>query len=157
MIRIDIASLKAGVNRLEFAPAAEDLELDPEEFSDVQVRAEVDVRAEQILVRFDAEALAHLVCDRTLKPFTQDVNGSYAVLFTSQEGMGLDGVDDVRTYSASDRTIDISEPVRDTLILALPTKRVAPGADDIEIPNRFGEGDEGEIDPRWEALRGLRN
>lgn len=156
MIRIDIASLKGGVNRLEFAPPADQLELEPEVFSNVRVRAEVDVQADQILVRFDADAVAHLVCDRTLKPFTQDVSGSYVVLFTSREGMGLDGVDDVRTYTASDRTIDISEPVRDTLILALPTKRVAPGADDVEIPNRFGEGDEGEIDPRWEALRGLR-
>ncbi len=157
MIRIDIASLKGGVNRLEFTPSAEELELDSEVFSDVEVRAELDVRADQILVRFDADAVAHLVCDRTLKPFTQNVSGSYAVLFTSAEATGLDGVDDVRTYSATDRTIDISEPVRDTLILALPTKRIAPGADEVEIPNRFGEVDEGEIDPRWEALRGLRN
>ncbi|MBT8401286.1 MAG: DUF177 domain-containing protein [Rhodothermia bacterium] len=156
MIRIDIASLKGGVNRLEFEPPAEELELDPEVFSNVQVRAEVDVRADQILVRFDADARARLVCDRTLKPFTQDVSGSYAVLFSSRDDMGMDGVDDVRTYAASDRTIDISEPVRDTLILALPTKRIAPGADDVEIPNRFGEADEEEIDPRWEALRGLR-
>ncbi len=156
MVRIDIASLKGGVNRLEFEPLAEELELDPNLFSDVRVRAEVDVRSDQILVRFEAAALAHLICDRTLKPFTQDVSGSYAVLFSSRERMTMEGVDDVRSFSASDRTIDVSEPVRDTLILALPTKRVAPGADHVEIPNRFGEADEEEIDPRWEALRGLR-
>ena len=45
----------------------------------------------------------------------------------------------------------------DTVLLAVPARKVAPGAEDIEIPTAFGTpGAEAAIDPRWEALRSLQ-
>ncbi|MDX1428726.1 MAG: DUF177 domain-containing protein [Rhodothermales bacterium] len=156
MLRIDIASLRRGANEVIFEPSADELDLDSDEFSGIRVDADVDVRQDQVVVRFVATAEAHLICDRTLRPFTEAVKGTYAMLFSSRGETQVEGMDDVQSFSASEPVIDITEAVRDTLILAVPTKRLAPGADEIEIPSRFGGQADGEIDPRWEALRRLR-
>ena len=59
----------------------------------------------------------------------------------------------------SERLIDLADAVRDTLLLAVPARKVAPGAEDVEIPTVFGAptaADGTPIDPRWEALRALQ-
>ena len=52
----------------------------------------------------------------------------------------------------------MTEAVRDTLVLAVPARKVAPGAEDLDLPTVFGApAAEAAIDPRWEALRSLRS
>ncbi len=127
-------------------------------FSDIEVRLVLDYRSREIVAQFEADAEVDLVCDRTLRPFTQHVDGSYVLLFTADEVPEHGEYDDVRGFTPSDRYIDLTEAVRDTLVLAVPTRRIAPGAEDVELPTRFGEaaGDE-DVDPRWDALKKLRN
>ena len=157
MVHIEIAPLHRGLNTIELRPSADDLDLDPAEFSEIVVDSQVDVRADRILVRFSVASDAHMICDRTLRPFTERVSGSYAVLLSAQAEVAADDVDDVRVFSPSDRAIDISDAIRDTLILALPARRLAPGADEVEIPDRFGDAEsDSQPDPRWEALRRLQ-
>ena len=160
MLDVRIASLGSGVHRFHLEPAPGDLDLTDEAFDDVGFEAiEVDVTLDltptRIVASFHARAVAHLLCDRTLEPFSQPVEGAYTVLFTADAEMAEAGGDDVRFFTPAEPSIDLAEPVRDTLLLALPTRHAAPGAEDADLPMQFGAKED--MDPRWETLRRLRD
>ena len=159
MLPVRLAALKPGVHHLHFTPTADDLGLDPALFGDVAVEARLDVGTGRIVAHLDARATAHLVCDRTLVPFDEPVAGGYDVLYTNDAALAADGDDDVRYVAPSEPFLDLADVVHDTLLLALPTRRVAPGADASDLPLSFGAAsDEPDaLDPRWEALRRLRD
>ncbi|MEF8796472.1 MAG: DUF177 domain-containing protein [Salinivenus sp.] len=165
MLTVDIASLSPGTHRLELSPSAEEADLDPTTFEDLHVEAELQCHRDRILVELRATATAELTCDRTLQPFEQAVEGRYSVLFGPPEMVGQDGeaFDEVRPLAASDQEIDLTDIVRDTLLLALPQRQIAPGAEDEPIDRAFGapddeeEDDETPVDPRWSELQKLRD
>ena len=158
MVRIELAKLRPGINELSLTPSPESLDVDPDVISDVRVEVQLDVSKDKIVVRYSTLAVAHLVCDRTAKEFSQDVEGSHLVLFTSDDSSSVeDDSYDVRAFASSDRYLDVTEEVRDTLVLSLPARRIAPGAEDIAIPTRFGDEEDEGTDPRWDELKKLQN
>lgn len=162
MLTVDITSLSSGIHQLEMTPTAEAASLDPTTFGDLRVEAELQLHRDRILVKLHATATAELTCDRTLKEYEQPVEGTYNVLFGPPSMVGQEGeeFDEVRPLNPSDQEIDLTDVVRDTLLLALPQRQVAPGAEDEPIAREFGATEEEEdesIDPRWEELRELRD
>ncbi len=165
MFGLDITALKPGLHQQTLTPAPDDLGLDIETFADIVVEINLDHEEDRDLVAFTARATATLECDRTLVPFQQSVQGNYAILFVLSEKLAHyatddDSDDDVRPLPQPGQPLDLTEPVRDTLLLALPTRRVAPGAEDKDLPVQFGaltDEDGNPMDPRWDALRKLRD
>jgi len=107
-------------------------------------------------------ATAQLTCDRTLQPYEEPVTGHYSLLFGPPSMVGQEGeeFEEVRPLTPSDRELDLTDVVRDTLLLALPQRRVAPGAEEESIDREFGAPEEEEddpVDPRWDELRKLRD
>lgn len=164
MLRIDLAPLGEGIHRFAFDPEPATLELDPEQFADIDVEVILDYHNRRALATLTARAVATLECDRTLQMFDLPVEGTYSVLFVPAALGGAGAEDDdayseVRVLDPSQHEIDLTEAARDTLVLALPARRVAPGAEDMELQTVYGEpeDEESDIDPRWEALRKLRS
>lgn len=160
MFTIQIGALEPGVHTLTLEADAQALDLDPEKFTNVEVDARLDVSERRILVWLAARAAARLECDRTLRPFDQVIEGTYHLLFTLPGSMSVDGdaYDEVRPMEPTDTEIDVTDAVRDTILLAVPARCVAPGAEEEEIPTEFG-APEGEpaVDPRWAPLRELKS
>lgn len=166
MVTVDIASLSPGIHHVEFAPSAEAAGLDPSTFDDIRVEAELQYHRNRILVRLSAAATAELTCDRTLRPYEQSVEGRYSLLFGPESMVGKEGeeFEEVRPLDPHDNELDLTDVVRDTLLLALPQRRVAPDAPDEPVERQFGAPSDDErddaspdpIDPRWDELRKLR-
>ncbi len=158
MIYVDISTLSDGLHEIVLNPTAESLDLDPETFSSIETSVRLDIGDRQILCRIDAKADAVLICDRTLEPFTESVGGEFTVLFTEDPGEIVADDDTIVLLDPSARSLDITEMVRDTLLLSIPLRKVAPAARDAELQLEFGgPADDAEaIDPRWEALRKLK-
>ena len=159
MVRLDIAGFKSGERSQQFQLEPADLDLEKDSFTGIRLDAELNREGDRILVSIDIEGTAHLICDRTSELFSQEVRGTHSILFVPHdrvEALGQDA-DDVGGYEPSDTTIDVAEAARDTLLLSVPVRKIAPGAEDIEIQTSFGNSgsDDDDIDPRWEALRGL--
>lgn len=165
MLTVDITDLSDGIHQLTLDPTAEDAGLDPSTFGDLHVEAELQCHRDRILVKMHATATAELTCDRTLEPYDQPVEGDYSLLFGPPSMVGQDGeeFEEVRPLTSTDNEIDLADVVRDTLLLALPQRRVAPGAEEEPIDREFGAPDEEEaadgddVDPRWDELRKLRS
>lgn len=165
MLTVDITPFKSGIHHVELDPSADDVNLDPTSFGDVHVEAELHCRRDRILVHLHASATAELTCDRTLRRYDQPLEGSYSVLFGPPSLQGQEGeeFDEVRPLSPTDREIDLTDVVRDTLLLAIPQRTVAPGADEEDIDMEFGAPADGEdeaeddVDPRWSKLKELKD
>jgi uncharacterized protein len=153
VVTVHLAGLEAGIHVLELTPTAEAADLDPTQFRDLHIEATLDLGGARCWVQFTASATATLICDRTLVPYDAPIQGEHAVLFARDLN---DAGEDEEVYPfnpITDRALDLTAPVRDTLMLALPVRRVAPGADEIELPTTFGADPESSTDPRWDALR----
>ena len=165
MLTVDITPFSSGVYHIELDPSADDVGLDPATFENIHVEAELHCRRDRILVHLNATATAELTCDRTLQLYDQPLDGNYSVLFGPERlvGQESDEFDEVRPLSRSDREIDLTGVVRDTLLLAVPQRCIAPGAEEEEIEMQFGAPDEDEqpteddVDPRWSKLKELKN
>lgn len=155
MLRIDLRSLEAGYHEMSLEPAPADAGLDSDGFRDLLVEVGLDYDGKKALVMIKASAIASLICDRTLVTFDQSIKGEYSLLFSpNEEG---ESEDEIRLISSTDEELDITDIVRDTLLLAIPARKIAPGANEAEIPVAFGAPSDEDIDPRWEALKALKN
>ncbi len=158
MLRIDIRPYARGVYDLDFEPSPEDLEVDADSFSDIKIGVRLDIGASRIYVQFRVAATARLVCDRTLVDFDQHVKGSYAVVFVPPKDIDPeDEADNLFPLEAGAEEIDLTEIIRDTLLLAVPIRKIAPGAEEEDLPTAFGRPTDEDIDPRWAALKDLRS
>lgn len=161
-ILLDITGFNAGINQSVLSVSEQQIPQEEEtRFSDIEVAIVADYSENRILAHITVNANAHLICDRTLAPFTQAISDTYTVLFTTDAGLLEDEEsDEVCAFSPSDKQLDLTEVVIDTLRLAVPVRRLAPDAPQEEIQASFGapnttESDE--TDPRWEALKKLKS
>lgn len=157
MVQLDIGGQTNGASAQSIDVAPEELNLDPADFEQIHVDAELDTKGDRILVSLVVSGVAHLICDRTSEPFEQRIEGTHTLLFVPAdrvESLESD-TDDVRGYEPADLYLDVTESVYDTLLLSVPIRKIAPGAEEAEIPTSFGGSDEN-IDPRWEALKKLK-
>ncbi len=161
MLSVDLSPLDEGAHELTFSPTAEDIGLDPDVFSKIALDLRLDVAERRVLASLDVRAVATLECDRTLVMYQQPVRGDHSVLFLPSEQISPDSEDDtLQLLPETESELDLTDAVRETLMLSLPLRRVAPEAEDAEITTFFGEQemlDGTPVDDRWDALRKLRH
>lgn len=171
MLRVEVAPLAEGLHTLTLHPTPADLGLDGPalhaldavafedvSFQEVRVDLRLDVADRRILAHIEVSARVGLACDRTLQPYDARISGAHTVLYASPELAPESDEDDAVMALADDATsIDLTRPVRDTLLLAIPLRRVSPEAEATDIPTSFGRNPDDLADDRWEALRGLRS
>lgn len=119
-----------------------------------------------IEVKLKVDAQTELICDRSLNPFSEEVNGGYHILYEPnpvEEAETDKGA--VKRIPHGDMQINISHEVRDTILLKVPIKKIHPDFFDsegnlIEFKTKnFGENavfNDDNIDPRWAALKKLK-
>ncbi|KPQ00775.1 MAG: uncharacterized protein HLUCCA01_02535 [Bacteroidetes bacterium HLUCCA01] len=138
-------------------------ELDIAEFAlrDLVVEIQFIRREAMIEVDFSVEGEVQLRCDRSLRDFWSPLRGDYSVLF--KESADFESEDEqtaVRRLEFSANILDIAAEVRDTVLLSVPVRRIHPDYYD-EYGNlqdfNHVEGERNAIDPRWEALRALKD
>ena len=155
MLQVRIAPLPDGLHQETLAPTAHDVDLDPEVFSDLEVELTLDVGVDRVLVVYTARATARLECDRTLDLYDEGLEAGHTVLFSAT---AEDDDDDVRPLPQDATHVDIAGSVHDTLLLAVPLRKVSPAARAAEIPTAFGASSDDDVaDDRWAALRALRD
>jgi len=162
MLTIDVPSLDQGTHHVSFSPSPEEANVDPDTFTQIQVEVELQYHRDRILVKLRAAATAELTCDRTLKEYEQRVQGRYSLLYGPPSMVGQEGeeFEEVRPLQATDTEIDLTDVVRDTILLALPQRQIAPDVDDEPVEKTFGSSEEDDtapVDPRWSKLQELRD
>ncbi|NTW83296.1 MAG: DUF177 domain-containing protein [Chlorobiaceae bacterium] len=128
LIEIQIDSLLQGTNELEFICDAADFN-DPK-LIDAGFRGEIhiEVTAEksdtEITVIIRTRVEADLICDICLAPVTKELTGSYRIFYVYNDhtGVSIDGSDEFRLLEKNAESLDITEDIRETLLLSVPMK-----------------------------------
>ena len=144
-----------------------DLDLGDTPFKGGRIYIQFDRSLHFIRTKLDIDVDVELVCDRSLDVFDYTVKQPYDILFNAEkieESADENGA--LRNFDHGSKQINIEQDVRDTILVSLPVKKLHPRyLDENGNPKefedrRFGsvedENSDG-IDPRWEALKDLKN
>ncbi len=164
-MHINVSKLTQGVRTysLEATPAVLEIQ---QYFSSV-IKAEVtlDKGVSQILLKVQIPGIeGHFICDRCVEKFSKIITCSYRKVYVTREvdAAGFNG-DEIEVISPEMNIIDLTNDVRDAILLAIPLKLLCR-EDCAGLCSRCGKNlNTGHCDcapvppdPRWEVLVRLR-
>jgi uncharacterized protein len=124
-MKIQVQGLSEGLHEYLFDIPSVDLGLTEEFSGDVKVRVSLDKTQNEIVLSAQLSAAVHLECDRCTRPFVLELDPGYRMVYVWEgEDTSLLDPSEVQVISPGLSVIDLSEDVRQTLVLALPFKRV---------------------------------
>lgn len=168
---ISFSGLKLGIHRFDFEitkPFFDHFEY--EEFNDVAVNLEVILEKKSTFLEFtlNYSGTVRVACDVTNELFNQPISGKYNFVVKFGEVYN-DEDDDILVIPKGSFEVNIQQPVYESIILAVPLRRVHPGVEDgtlkseileklEELRPNYSEQEEEEAeetDPRWDELKKL--
>ena len=162
-MKIDIQKLRNGSHRFEFDTTGEELELvhDKISFGKIHVSSVIDKNDQNILVTNRVSAEVKGQCDNCLADFERELKDSFMLFYTT-DPRTADEEGSVRIVSSGARDIDLTEGIRDNLLLDLPMrflcdencKGLCPGCG-VNLNEDVCTCNKEIMDPRWEALKDI--
>jgi uncharacterized protein len=162
-MKINISGLPAGFQTFEVTKSAQLMDL-PENFTgDVTALVNLEKTSMQILAAVRATVHASFQCDRCTDDYVAPVEVSFTVVYAWNESdNGTAEDDNFYVLAKGQNVIDLSEPVREYLLLAVPIKNLCReecrGLCPVcgtNLNERTCACATGETDSRWDALQKL--
>jgi len=134
-----------------------------EDFQSIHCKVELIVikKATLIEFHFSANGLATLLCDTSNEPFEQSISNTLDLIVKFGDDFN-DEDEAILILPQSEYQVNIAQYIYETIILALPVKRVHPGLLDGSLQSKvLDKLKEFEItrdkttDPRWDKLNEL--
>ncbi len=165
-LRIPLSVLEGGVSTFTLLAVNPNLSLGYGcRFSHpIEITAHVTSVGGDILVELEVESEGEFLCDRCDVKYKRVIRGTAKTLFTFDcTRTGVGEKEDIRCLSPSAHEIDITQDVRDALLLAVSTKHLCR-EDCLGLCSHCGANlnfescscPKDDIDPRWEILKGLK-
>lgn len=162
-MKIQVGGLSEGVHKYHFDVQAPEVGLG-EEFSEVHADVVLDKAVNQIALNVAIHTAAAVSCDRCTAPFASPVEAKYRMhyLWNGEDASQYD-VAEVQVIPQGSTIIDITEDVRQTVLIAVPLKLLCREECLGLCPHCGKDLNEGpcdcrpvEVDSRWDKLRALQ-
>jgi uncharacterized metal-binding protein YceD (DUF177 family) len=163
MMTFKISEIPMGKSEQEKEFSGEDIGLEEVPFTDGYLELDFERLHDSVKVDFLVEGTAKLTCDRSLEVFDYPISRSYSVLFRVEH---VEDEEDeftaARKLDLNKNKIDISDVVRETILLEIPIKKLHPRyLDEDGNPTQFevdfgGDSQPDGDDSRWEALKKIQ-
>lgn len=162
---IPFLGLKTGKHTYDFEidqSFFEAFESDLLENPSIQVRLELDKMSNMLVLDLSAKGVSHTICDRCGGDLDMDIETHERIIVKFGEEPYGD-TDEIIMLDSGAYEIDVSLSIYEMLILNLPARHIHPHTNlcDREALKRLSEFEHDETeqtgDPRWEALKKLRN
>ena len=162
------SGLKEGKHKFQFEINKAFFELfeTEQEFTNPRITADVLMDKHSTFLEFwiKTKGVVTLVCDITNEEFDHPIENEIKVLVKFGEEYD-DGDEDVITIPSTDHAFNVAQLIYEDVSLSIPMKKVSPNVDDedLEILEKYSpketedQAGEEEIDPRWEALKKLKD
>ncbi len=142
------------------------------EKGDLKVVVVLDKTDRLIDAHFSIKGTIELICDRTLRPFNQDINISEQIIF--QYADKYEEMNESLVHIPhGEHQLDLSSFLYELICVEVPMRKLHPdletdedsdedlliytSAEDLDEEEDSDDGDEDEfIDPRWQALKRLK-
>ena len=163
---IEFSGLKNGKHEFRFEIDRKFFQLfdTEQEFTEPKIVAEIlmDKHTTFLELLIKTSGTVNLVCDITNENFDHPIEHEIEVLVNFGEEYDDSNVD-VVTIPKTDHAFNASQLIYEDVMLSIPVKKVSPNIsdEDFEILEKFGPKEvveeEPVIDPRWEALKKLKD
>ena len=168
---IPFRGLKLGKHQFEFElnnAFFEHFEYD--EFNNASIKLNVQLEKMSTLMEFtlNFNGYVNVACDLTNEPYNQEISGTYqfVVKFGEEEN---DDNEDLLILPHGSYEVNIQQYIYETVVLAVPLRRIHPGVADGSLKSdilekleelspeasKEQEEEEENTDPRWDTLKKL--
>ncbi|MGG7468419.1 YceD family protein [Chryseobacterium arthrosphaerae] len=138
-----------------------------QEFTNPRIEVNILLDKHTTFLEFEIKikGWVELVCDITNEDFDYPIENEIKILVNFGEEYD-DSNEDVITIPTSDHAFNIAHLIYENVMLSIPMKKISPNVsdEDLKILEQFSPKDmeeteekEHESDPRWDALRKLRD
>jgi len=153
-MQINISNLSEGEHTYDLSEDAQKLGWN-ENFTDqIDVHITLGKSLNQLVATIQASVKGVFVCDRCARDFESEIETTFHSVYSWEHDAEQGGDDDFYVLSPDQNIIDITDSVKEYLLLAVPLKRLC-GKKDCAIPEHKVQNDDS-IDPRWEKLKELK-
>ncbi len=167
---IPFMGLKLGEHQFDFKISKSFFEhFEYEEFNDTDIKLDVLLIKKNTMLEFAIafEGFVNVNCDITNEPFKQEVEGYFHFVVKFGETFN-DENEALITIPHGSYEFNIQQYIYESIVLAVPTRRIHPGVEDGTLkseilikleelrPTQNEKLEEGETtDPRWDELKKL--
>lgn len=162
-MKIQISHLKEGLHAIELSEKPEKFDLENSEFfkNNITVLLEIDKQHDALYIKQKIQTTGEFLCDRCVEPCQADVTSEDRIVYTSDREM-IKYDDELRYLSTEQHEIDITDDVREALLLAIPVKNLC--RDDckgicshcgVNLNHGACDCHLTQSDPRWDTLKKL--
>ncbi len=137
-----------------------------QEFTNPRIEVHVSLDKHTTFLEFEIKikGLVELVCDITNDNFDYPIENEIKILVNFGEEYD-DSNEDVITIPSTDHAFNVAHLIYENVMLSIPMKKISPNVsdEDLQILDQFSpkeievNEEEHESDPRWDALRKLRD
>ena len=135
-----------------------------QEFTNPRIAVDVLLDKHSTFLEFEIKVsgTVELVCDITNENFEYPIENQIKVLVKFGEEYD-DSEEDVITIPTGDHAFNVAQLIYENVALSIPMKKVSPNVsdEDLAILDKFSpkedEEEEQNSDPRWDALKNLKN
>lgn len=138
-----------------------------QEFTQPEITAEVLLEKHSTFLDFRIKTSGdvELICDISNETFRHPIENEVKVLVKFGEEYD-DSNEEVITIPMNDHSFNIAQLIYEDVVLSIPMKKISPevSEEDLEILEKFSPGiedekeeEEPESDPRWDALKKLKD
>ncbi len=162
-MKISIANLSEGIHKVHFSVEAESVGLEEKFSKDVTVDVVLNKTSREVFLQAEVGGLGRFTCDRCVDEFERQITNAFDIVYLHDEKESEQYPDDeVHMLEPGTTQIDITEDVRQFIMLAVPLKLLCR-EECAGLCHRCGSNlNRGkcsckteEIDPRWEGLHRL--
>ena len=166
---VAFSGLKNGKHELTFNITQEffDLFETEQEFTDAQIEAKVFLEKHTTFLDFlvKIKGTVNLICDISNEEFTDPIENEIKILVKFGEEYD-DSNEEIITIPIADSHFNVAQLIFEAVVLSIPMKKIAPHVEGSSIyeelldkfsPKEKKERENEAIDPRWEALKKLKN
>lgn len=163
-MKIHVGGVSEGVHEYRLEAPASTLTLAENFLGEVVVDVVLEKTGKQIFLKARIRTTGVFACDRCLERFTVPLTSAYQMnyLLEGTEPVNVDPAE-VQYLAPGSTVIDLTEDVRQTILLSVPLKLLCVETCEGLCP-RCGKNlntgacdcTETSVDPRWEKLRSLR-
>jgi uncharacterized metal-binding protein YceD (DUF177 family) len=174
MIKVFIQGLNDGEYQVDITLPVESVkDISSEYFGDLKVIGKMLIHHRRYAMDLRVICKARLICDMSLNEFVEKIEFDYKnsfianqLVFADQKKRDLKP-DEEKAIAEDEKFIDLTDDIREELIVHLPMKRVSPEFRDKSFEDVFPQysGSDNkkskkkkdhEIDDRWSALKNIK-
>jgi len=167
-MKINLAKLHDGLNRLTFYFKSEDLGFNEHEetmllFPD-NIAADVETQkfSDKYFIKVNVSTIAHYICDRCLEEFDENFKTTFQLIYSKYSRDHFED-DEYRFLGEKETEIDLSPDIRENMLLVLPMKHLCKEACrglcaqcGVNLNYDSCDCHQEITDPRWEKLQNLQ-